>query len=185
MNIGIRSYHARTRSRLAGALAAVAGIALLTTACGGGTSAPTAAATSSATGRAASYQQQVAFAHCMRSHGALDFPDPGQSLSPGQGRGIKSNPRFAPAAAACRHLLPNGGVSSQPAVSAQTIAERLHFSRCMRARGVANFPDPNSIGDYDLHGIDPHAPAVKSAALTCVHLLSPVDQQRVRGAVGS
>ena len=174
----------RAPLRLAGALAAIAGIALLAAACGSGSSTPAASA-SSATGGGTNYQKEVAFAHCMRSHGMPDFPDPRQSLSPGQGRQIKSDPQFRTASGDCRHLLPNGGSSgSQPTASAQTIAERLSFSRCMRAHGVPNFPDPNSTGDYDLHGIDPHSPVVKSAALTCLHVLSPTDQQRVRTAVG-
>jgi hypothetical protein len=49
---------------------------------------------------------------------------------------------------------------------------------------VPNFPDPTSTGDYDLHGIDPHSPVVKSAALICLHVLALTDQQRVRTAVG-
>ena len=179
-----RTNQRRAPLRLAGALAAMAGIALLAAACGSGSSTPSASA-SSATGGGTNYQKAVAFAHCMRSHGMPDFPDPRQSLGPGQGRQIKSDPRFGTASADCRYLQPNGGSSgSQPTASAQTIAERLSFSGCMRAHGVPNFPDPNSNGNYDLHGIDPHSPVVKSAALTCLHVLSPTDQQRVRTAVG-
>src|SRR5215813_5836823 len=57
------------------AVAALAAAAMLTAACGGGSSG--AAGSSGADqGRLA---QALAFAHCMRSHGAPDYPDPNSS----------------------------------------------------------------------------------------------------------
>jgi hypothetical protein len=124
----------------------------------------------------------------VRAHGVPNFPDPGSNGQiPAAGKHALrevSDSRAKAATNACANLNPYNSSGSQPTASAQTIAARLSFSRCMRAHGVPNFPDPNSTGNYDLHGIDPHSPVVKSAALTCLHVLSPHDQQRVRTAVG-
>jgi len=57
------------------AVAVLAAAALVTAGCGGGS--PSAAG-SSATGQVR-VQQALAFAHCMRSHGAPDYPDPNSS----------------------------------------------------------------------------------------------------------
>lgn len=122
----------------------------------------------------------------MRAHGIPNFPDPGSNGQIPKEEILQlgvSDSRLRAATGACAHLNPNNSSGSQPTANAQTIAERLSFSRCMRAHGVPNFPDPDSTGNYDLHGIDPHSPAVKSAALTCLHVLPSHDQQRVRTAV--
>ncbi len=124
---------------------------------------------------------------CVRSHGIPDFPDPKSNGQIPKEEILQlgvSDSRLRAATGACAHLNPYSSSGGQPTASTQTIAERLSFSRCMRAHGVPNFPDPNGTGNYDLHGIDPHSPVVKSAALTCLHVLSPHDQQRVRTAVG-
>jgi hypothetical protein len=176
------------RARLAAAITVMAAAALLAAACGGSPSS-TGSGGSPTAGGSANSSSAVAYSRCVRAHGVPNFPDPGSSgqipgdAAKGALRGV-SDSRAKAATYACAHLNPGNSSGSQPAASAQTIAERLSFSRCMRGRGVPNFPDPNSTGGYDLHGIDPHSPVVKSAALTCLHVLSPTDQQRVRTAVG-
>ncbi|HEX5193058.1 MAG TPA: hypothetical protein VFW09_09660 [Solirubrobacteraceae bacterium] len=53
----------------------------------------------------------------------------------------------------------------------------LKFSKCMRAHGVPNFPDPSTQGGglsikiSPSNGVDPSAPAFRSAEKACQHLL--------------
>jgi hypothetical protein len=166
----------------------MAAAALLAAACSGSPSS-TGSSGSQTAGGSANSSSAVAYSRCVRAHGVPDFPDPdssGQIPKEAAVRALRkvSDSRAKAATYACADLNPHNSSGSQPTASAQTIAERLSFSRCMRGHGVPNFPDPNSTGDYDLHGIDPQSPVVKSAALTCLHVLSPTDQQRVRTAVG-
>ncbi len=82
----------------------------------------------------------------MRSHGLPNFPDPGANggirISPGSGVNPAS-PAFQSAQSACSKLLPGGGPGSgRP--DPQAKAHMLALSACMRAHGVADFPDPRS-----------------------------------------
>ena len=90
--------------RRAGALAVVAAVAVLATACGG-SSAPSSASSTT-------FAQELALARCMRSHGVPSFPDPpanGQGTAPPKSAGINPNsPQFLAAARTCQHLLPAG-----------------------------------------------------------------------------
>ena len=175
------------RGRVAAVITVMATAALLAAACGG--SPPSTGSGGSPTaGGSANPSSAVAYSRCVRAHGVPNFPDPDSNgqIPEAAKRALRevSDSRAKAATYACADLNPYNSSGSQPTASAQTIAERLSLSRCMRGHGVPNFPDPNSTGDYDLHGIDPHSPVVKSAALTCLHVLSPTDQQRVRTAVG-
>jgi hypothetical protein len=56
-------------------------------------------------------------------------------------------------------------------------SQALAFSKCMRAHGVTNFPDPSTSGG-GVHvsisagsGIDPQAPAFQAAQKSCQHLM--------------
>jgi hypothetical protein len=92
------------RLRRAGALAVVAAVAVLTTACGvhvhfGLHSGP------ASTG--ANYRTSLAYAHCMQTHGVPNFPDPKPSSHysiSGQLNG-SHNSALARANDACKHLL--------------------------------------------------------------------------------
>jgi len=87
--------------------------------------------------------QMLAFSHCMQTHGVPDFPEP-NSQGVVQGSGLNpGSPSFQAAQKDCRHLLPNGGQPT-PAQQAQAMAQALKFSQCMRAHGIADFPDPQS-----------------------------------------
>ena len=91
-------------------------------------------------------QSSVTFSQCMRQHGITNFPDPGSrgevSINGGPGSGLDINsPQFQSAQAACRSLLPNNGVPD-PSQQAAFQAAALAVSRCMRAHGIADFPDP-------------------------------------------
>jgi hypothetical protein len=130
--------------RRAGVLAALVGIALLTAACGGSTS--TGAGGSSSAGASTLHQEELAVAHCMRSHGVPNFPDP-----PANGGNLQVSPDslgvsssvYQSAVNACRHLAPD---ATPPSHGQQMLSQLLQFARCMRSHGVPNFPDPDSVG---------------------------------------
>jgi hypothetical protein len=142
---------------------ATASAALLLAGCGGGSSNPTVAHlsphTSSAetsngptgsdtagTGAASPEAAALAFAGCMRANGVPHFPDPtagGGFLFP-TGTGVDpSSPAFKEAQSKCKQFLPPGPGSSPPP-SAKTLAHYLAIARCMRRRGVPEFPDPRT-----------------------------------------
>lgn len=108
----------RRGARRAGALAVVAAITALTTACGvvhvhfGSGSSADLASTGSAT-----FQEDLAYAHCMQARGLPGFPDPDPSGSSGFSGRMSFSPG-SPAAranAACKHLLSAGGTASATA----------------------------------------------------------------------
>ncbi len=128
----------RTHGPVAKRLSIIFSCGLLVAACGSSGKQPS----SENTG----YSQALAFAKCMRSHGASDFPDPGASggISMAPGSGISSAaPAFQAAQRSCRHLLPGGGSLSGPP-NPQAKAQVLKMSKCMRAHEIPSFPDPHS-----------------------------------------
>ena len=178
-------------------LIVLASAALLLAGCGGSSSSPGVAhlssrtptssagdsggSSSSSESGAPDQQQMVAFSQCMRSHGVPEFPEPteGHLLirrgdRNGNVTGVKPrSAQFQAARKVCGKLLPNGGTPS-PAQQAEIQEGALKFSRCMRAHGAPNFPDPTfSGGAVQLKnaggagGIDPNAPHFKAAQKTC------------------
>jgi hypothetical protein len=139
-------------------------------ACGGGSG-----------GQVASTNQgnALAFAQCMRSNGVSRYPDPGDD-----GQLVKetldqlgvSSSRFQSAQRSCRRLLPNGGSAPTPAQVQQVRALSLRFSQCIRAHGVAGFPDPDSTGripDPASVGIDQGSPKFEAANSACGRFRPP------------
>jgi hypothetical protein len=63
--------------------------------------------------------------------------------------------------------------SSTAAAPVNGAPSGVAFSRCMRANGVPNFPDPSPGGGltFNAAGINPSAPAVKAAHAKCQKLL--------------
>jgi hypothetical protein len=111
--------------------------------------------------------QLLAFSRCMRSHGALQFPDPepGQTdiLLPPANEGIYgvSASRLWPAVSACRHLLPPGQGAWYPRSQIPQVLHALRkFAECMRNHGILNWPDPkfDSQGRLGLPGLGPTFP---------------------------
>ena len=162
-NITISGGCSRPRRAGPGILAgALAGIAMLAAACGGGSP----AGAGSGSGQMP-YQQALAYARCMRSHGDPGFPDPNsQGLFP-----HPAGPRYEPASRACGHLLP-----SRPLTAAQKqghVRQALKFSACMRAHGVPSFPDPvivqggTAVGLEPPRGIDRNSPQFQAAVRAC------------------
>jgi len=88
------------------------------------------------------------FSACMRKHGVTNFPDPNSQgvIQFGSGNGIDpSSPTFLSARGACQKLLPNGGQPT-PQQQAKMQQQLLAFSKCMRAHGIKDFPDPSNGG---------------------------------------
>lgn len=131
-------------------------LALVAAACGGGGGSPgvaalgnksaettTAAAPAGSPGQVSSkvQAQLLSYSACMRKNGVPNFPDmkPGTNIKVGPGTGLDpSSPLYQSANKACQHLMPQ----LSPAQQQQSNADALKFSRCMRAHGLPNFPDP-------------------------------------------
>lgn len=153
----------KVRGRAVAAIITMAGASLLA-ACGGSSHSP-------AAGGETSYQKAVAYAQCMRSHGVPSYPDPdsqGQFPPLQEGRNGVSQQAVQSAQNACRHLQPGGGqgISQQQA----RVTQALAFSRCMRAHGVRDFPDPSATDGgmgYNLSGVDTGSPQYQSAQRAC------------------
>jgi hypothetical protein len=95
----------------------------------------------------------VEYARCMRSHGVVSFPEPASLGAAGAIRAFKgqvaasvaalaSSPEFQHAQRACAKYY-GPATTSAPHVTPQEMRKLLAVSRCMRAHGVPNFPDPN------------------------------------------
>ncbi len=88
----------------------------------------------------------IEFSDCMRSHGVPNFPDPGAGgggFQIGSGSGINpQSPAFVAAQNDCARFLPRPGGGR--AVSEAQKLMMLKLSQCMRAHGLASFPDPVS-----------------------------------------
>ncbi len=132
----------RTRSLRAGTpgagIVAVAACLLLS-GCGGN-SPPHAAATPSIAAQA------LAFSRCMRSQGVPNYPDPSGphgEVKLASNSGINfSSAAFKAAQSACQKLAAGGPPASGS--PAHIMNQFLAFSRCMRAHGITDFPDPTT-----------------------------------------
>lgn len=151
------------RTSIAGSVAAAA-LALLAAGCGGTSHGSSVASITNASPAGCrphclgpvTASQAVAAAkasRCMRSHGVLNFPDP--ILGGHFGFTVQSGvdpytPQFKAAFAYCttryrifRHV-------STPAQRAQSNAQAVRFSACMRSHGASGFPDPDGQGAIQL-----------------------------------
>ncbi len=172
--------------RRAGALAAVAAVAVLAAACGG--SAPPSQS-------APTYVQVLALAKCMRSHGVPNFPDPDASggysltangsLTGAGGSSVDINSSQAQAAYGdCRHLLPGGPSISQleqdeqqeQQQQAKMLPVMLKYVHCMRSHDVPNFPAPGQSKFGSGGPPNVSSPQYLAAASACQHLLPRGDK---------
>jgi hypothetical protein len=155
-----------------GVLLAILGIVALA-AC---SSTPATASGDSSTSSA--YQKALAYAQCIRAHGAPDFPDPnskGQFIAPNG----SSLPSVSPAVLqssgkACQKLLPPSMAQGPPQGPQGTAAtnQGLKFSECMRNHGEPNFPDPAANGSITLpSGMNAESPQFQAAEKACKSLM--------------
>jgi hypothetical protein len=161
----------RRAVRSAVAIIVSASLALVAAACGSSPASPvaqlsTSTTQSSSASGGSTREQALAFARCVRTHGVPLWPDPESNgtfdkseLTPGQ-LGVGST-QIAAAERACKSLLPTYSATSQPHI----VAQALRFSRCMRAHGVTNFPDPESNGAI----VIPHAMENSPVYLAALH----------------
>jgi hypothetical protein len=114
----------------------------------------------------------------MRSEGVTDFPDPGPHGFPTTAAQLEDSPHFGTDYNACKHLLPDSGVSK-----AQQIAPALlKLAQCMHAHGVPTWPEPDanaSDSPYSdlapntsvylpkVAGVNPNSPVVSAALQAC------------------
>ncbi len=160
-------------------------IPLSAAACGSGSTTPNVAnlgstASGAATG-ATSGTSLEKFSACMRSHGVPAFPDPinnGQSLRVRVGPGTPvdpSSPQYQNAVAACGSLAPGfGGPQAQQITPADNL-DYLKAAACVRAHGVADFPDP-TITDGHVKfvmpaGLNANTPRIQAAIAICRKLI--------------
>lgn len=131
----------RTSTRRLASIA-TAGLLFLAAACGGSPASTGSRGPSPDSPRA----KAVAFAQCMRSQNVPDYPDPSSS-----GQIPKETPQelhvsasvLQAASRACEHLLKSGGSRDLTQAEIQQWWNGMRsFARCMRAHGVANWPDP-------------------------------------------
>jgi hypothetical protein len=160
-----RALQRQPRLRAGALTAALAAVALLAAACGGGPATLTAAQ---------KYQKDIAYAQCMRSHGEPSWPDPnsqGDFVFDNPGTSLDlSSPQYQSANKACQKLLPNGRMGFTPTELQQAMSKALKFSACMRSHGIANFPDPVSRNGgvfISGAGIDLNSPQLQAARQAC------------------
>jgi hypothetical protein len=133
--------------------------------------------------------QGAKFSACMRKHGVPNFPDPnGQGvIEIHSGMGIDpGSPTYNAARTVCEKLLPNGGQPT-PAQQAQRQQQMLAFSKCMRAHGLKDFPDPTS-GGIQIHvtpgsDLNPNSQQFQKAQNACQGLI-PFKSGSAKGGGG-
>ena len=153
----------------------MAGIILLASGCGGGSSSDPAASFSPGTSNVA---KEVAYSNCMRAHGVDVSVGANGNLSSGSsGNGSQSGASVQSAQDACRHLLPNGGQPSQ-AAQEKKLKDALKYTQCMRSHGEPNFPDPTVSGSGlpgftipNGSGINPQSATYEKANQACQSLM--------------
>jgi hypothetical protein len=109
----------------------------------------------------------LAYAQCIRDNGYAEFPDPEPDgglrflIEPGNA------PRFKTAAAACQDLAPEG--MRDEGITSESLEALLRLSQCARENGVADFPDPDSGGRFDLSGVSDglNDPRIQAAMDVC------------------
>ena len=116
--------------------------------------------------------QGTEFSACMRKHGLPALPDPNAQGMIQFGSAIDPHsPTFRSALSACRKLLPGGfGRPPTAAQLAQVQQQLLAFSKCMRAHGLSDFPDPSDGGLPRIQprdDLDPGNPGFQAAYRAC------------------
>jgi hypothetical protein len=120
-------------------LAALAVCSIALAACGS-SSKPSSFSTARASGSAQT--QAATFAHCMRSNGVTNYPDPSRSGRPHSLNQVDLNsPAFRTAHTACRKDLTSGQIGP-PAPTAAQLGFARSFAHCIRKHGFPQFPDP-------------------------------------------
>ena len=132
----------------------------------------------------------------MRSQGVPNYPDPdssGQLPKPDAHRLGVSSSQLRTTQQACLYLLPNTGRAINAgsiqdcmmaddcpqALVQQVLTEERNFARCMRSRGVPNWPDPSTDSqgrpvfaiNISKDGFNPYSPPIWAKGNHCSHLM--------------
>jgi hypothetical protein len=197
VNASVRVLRGPRRAWLPDVLIAAAILALVllgAVACTGGGPSSVSPGGSPAAGGSAAAPSAVGYSHCMRSHGVPNYPDP-----PSGGQVPKADPQqlgisgaqLQAAQRSCRHQYPgNGGAlgaslrqceetgNCPQAMVHRVMNSMLSFSRCMRAHGVLNWPDPivDSEGRpgfnlVPIHGTNWNSPQIQNKIYECEHVM--------------
>jgi hypothetical protein len=164
--------HRSERARVAPLIAVAVGV--LVAGCGGSNarvgSTGIAGRSSSHPSASSTYAEALVYARCVRSHGVPLWPAPdggGQfdksKLTPHQ-LGV-SSVQAAAAQRACRSSVPTYSATDG---SSQAVTAALKFSRCMRAHGSTNFPDPQANGAIVIPHAMENSPVYLAALHTCI-----------------
>lgn len=166
------SNRAGSRGATLARIALSTGIAVLAAAYGGSGSASAVSSPAPSI-----YQQSLAYAKCMHARGAPEFPDPerasnGSLVHPlAPPHGMLSSPGYDRAFRACEQLAPVHGRFTGRVGA--IVDQLLSVGACMRAHGIAGYPDPALI-DGGIHvpdlwaiGVDAHTPRFRAAADAC------------------
>lgn len=159
---------------------AVAAFVLLAAGCGGGSPETAGVASSGTTtvqygpGAAAG---ALAFARCMRAHGAPNWPDPGSNGDFDKRKlvqlGISVSRIRAIEQRSCHYVFESR--SEAQTITPAERADYLEAAACMRAHGFPGFPDPafpNGHLRLDIpSSVDQDTPRFKRAAATCTKLI--------------
>jgi hypothetical protein len=152
---------AKVCARRAGAIGSALAVGLFFAACGGssgpgvasvkGSSTSTTVAGGAANSGSPPSQAQlragIEFAECARKHGLHNFPDPPYQDGELNRLGFyKDSPQMDKADRECHALALASGFVETQAEKEYWLQEYLKISECMRAHGVADFPDPSSKG---------------------------------------
>jgi hypothetical protein len=172
------------RWRAGPAAAVLAGLALLAAGCADGSpatavaSVPTASSSTSQSPGQPAAGDMVKYSQCMRSHGVPKFPDPnadgGLGIDAAKLGMDPAGPVFKAAEAACKSLMPQGP-PPDPKKAAEVQQQLLAYSRCIRSKGIKNYPDPKFVdGGAQLElprSVNPNSPQFKAADAACKHLM--------------
>lgn len=162
-------------------------LSLTLAACGDGADEPGVATAGGATassspaggGVVAEYvESQRQWVKCLREQG-FDLPDPdakGRVDLRAPGAPKKTDPKWSAAQNACaKYNLPvPEGVEDKPVLTAEEIAHKRAFAKCMRENGVADFPDPLPDGQMPGRSNQPVSEQQATAELRASQICQPV-----------
>jgi hypothetical protein len=123
------------------------------------------------------------YSQCVRDHGVPGYPDMvnvGGRLALPDGPGVEDAAlalkQNKAAQDACKPILDRLPAAAQKraAPTEEEMRELLRYAECMRANGVAEWPDPNAEGEFPIKGTglehEVKSPRVTQASEACKHL---------------
>jgi hypothetical protein len=128
---------------------------------------------------------ELLYSRCMRENGMTWFPDPEDGRLAVRVPSDVDQKKMQAAQEACRKYSPDGG--DRPPPDPEAVEQARQMSKCMRANGVPNFPDPQPDGgiaiDGDKLGTGPGEPDFDKAEQVCAkHRPAPRNRNGGGGA---